>query len=195
MIRVSEPSCQVILTHLLLPLLHLLSFAFPALIFRADRGGDVARIRLDLLRVRLLEAEVVAPLKVFLLFEEIFPFWFRVVHLVLHHLVVRWDAVCAEKQWQESSDWQWATSKKLKANRNNSREGNKVPFVIFILIEVALVQNIVSQKTLLFIKIWIIPVVPQVFLCKEKLFVILNGNKKIFFLFKWIINCLHLYNH
>lgn len=74
MIRVSEPSCQVILTHLLLPLLHLLSFAFPALIFRADRGGDVARIRLDLLRVRLLEAEVVAPLKVFLLFEEIFPF-------------------------------------------------------------------------------------------------------------------------
>lgn len=88
-------------THLLLPLLHLLSFAFPALIFGADRGGDVARIRLDLLGVGLLEAEVVAPLKVVLPFQEVFPFRFGVVHLVLHHLVVRRDPAPAEEHPQE----------------------------------------------------------------------------------------------
>lgn len=81
----------MIWTHLLLALLHLLSLAFPALVLGADRGGDVARVRLDPLGVGLLEAEVVAPLKVLLPLQEVLALRLRVV---LHHLVVRRDPAC-----------------------------------------------------------------------------------------------------
>lgn len=49
----------------------------------------------------------------------------------------------------------------LKAkNRIDSRGGNEVPFVILVLLQVALVQDVVPQKTLLFVQLRIIPVVP-----------------------------------
>lgn len=51
-------------------------------------------------------------------------------------------------------------AKQLKQNRADNYAGRNVPFIIFILIEVALVQDVVSQKRLLFIQLWVIPVVP-----------------------------------
>lgn len=78
-------------THLLLPLFYFLSFTFPAVIFRSHRSRNVSWVGFDLLRARLLKPEVIAPLKVFLLFQEGLPFSFRILHVIADDLVIRWN--------------------------------------------------------------------------------------------------------
>lgn len=78
-------------THLILPFFHFLPFAFSAVVFGAHRGGDAAGVGLDLLSVGLFKAEVVASLEILLPLQESLPFLFRILHIILDHLIVGWD--------------------------------------------------------------------------------------------------------
>lgn len=104
------------LIYLFLPFFHLFSFALPSVIFASDGRGNITRIRLDLCRnreltnqthschflytfshvvslsylfsVRLLKPKVVVSLKVLLFLQEKLSLSFRVVHILLHHLII-----------------------------------------------------------------------------------------------------------
>lgn len=78
-------------TNLLLPFLHFFPLPLPAVVFGAHRRGNVSGVGLDLLSVGFFIAEVVAPLEVLLALQEALALLFRVLHVVLDHLVVRWD--------------------------------------------------------------------------------------------------------
>lgn len=53
-----------------------------------------------------------------------------------------------------------------KENKTDMQAGSNI--LIIVLFKVALVKDIVSQETLLLIQLWVIPVVPQVFLSQHK---------------------------
>lgn len=141
-------------THLLLPLFYFLSFTFPAVVFRSHRSGNVPWVGFDLLRAGLLKAEVIGPLKAFLLFQEGLPFSFRILHVIVDDLIIRWNP------------WRYVLYEFAAAYMQNLKKKNKIEILgrhdilfIVIIVDITFSQDVVSQELLLFIQFWVIPVI------------------------------------